>query len=69
MGCGKIDLHGALGRVREFAEGANGRHLVRCHLVQERLVDPVRAATALGGVGDLVGLSVGLELGRSASLE
>ena len=58
---GRVYLRGALRRVRELDEGVDGRGLLRRHFVQRRLVHQIRAATALGGVGDLVGFTVGLK--------
>ena len=68
LGMGRVNLRGALGRFRELIEGANGRGLLRRHLVQGRLVDRVRAATALGGVGDLIRLTVGLKMRQEEHL-
>ena len=56
---GRVNLRGALRRVRELDEGVDGRGLLRLHFVQGRVVDQVRAAT---GVRDLVGLTASLKM-------
>ena len=62
VGVSRSHLRGALGGVREVDEGADGRGLLGLHLVEGRLVDRVRATTALRRVSNLVGGAFGIKM-------